>query len=93
MGAYTTMTSKGQITIPKEVRDELGLAAGDSVLVEVRDGVLILVPKCINFNDLAGYLGEPPNGPATLEEIDETIADAMGNAALPPSATARGKAA
>ncbi|MDN2579922.1 AbrB/MazE/SpoVT family DNA-binding domain-containing protein [Aquibium sp. ELW1220] len=93
MGAYTTMTSKGQITIPKEVRDELGLAAGDSVLVEVRDGVLILVPKCINFNDLAGYLGEPPNGAARLEEIDETIAEAMANAALPPSATARGKAA
>lgn len=93
MGAYTTMTSKGQITIPKEVRDELGLAAGDSVLVEVRDGVVILVPKCINFNDLAGYLGEPPNGAAPLEEIDETIAEAMANAALPPSATARGRAA
>jgi AbrB family looped-hinge helix DNA binding protein len=33
------LSVKGQVTIPKEVRDRLGVKAGDLVSYEVRDGV------------------------------------------------------
>jgi AbrB family looped-hinge helix DNA binding protein len=37
-----TMTSKGQVTIPKEVRKALDLHQGDPILFEERDGVVTL---------------------------------------------------
>ncbi|MBI5141827.1 MAG: AbrB/MazE/SpoVT family DNA-binding domain-containing protein [Nitrospirae bacterium] len=36
------VSSKGQVTIPREIRDVLGVAQGDSLTYEVRDGVVIL---------------------------------------------------
>ena len=47
-----------------------------------QDGQIIMTPKSIDFNDLAGFLGDPPNGPATLEEIDATVRVAGGRAAV-----------
>lgn len=38
------ITSKGQVTIPQQVRRELGLEPGDEVAIEVRDGVAAIVP-------------------------------------------------
>lgn len=37
-----TMTSKGQVTIPRMVRDALGLEQGDPILFEDRDGVIVI---------------------------------------------------
>lgn len=36
------LSSKGQVTIPKEVRDKVGLEPGHFVAYEVKDGVIIL---------------------------------------------------
>ena len=42
----TTLTSKGQVTIPKRVRDHLGLKPGSSVEFEVTaDGRVVIVPR------------------------------------------------
>ena len=38
------ITSKGQITIPQQVRRELGLQPGDDVEIVVRDGVATIMP-------------------------------------------------
>ncbi len=38
-----------------------------------------MTPKSINFNDLAGLLGSPPNGRASLEEIDAAVTEAAGS--------------
>ena len=38
------ITSKGQVTIPQQVRRELGLEPGDEVVIEVRAGVARIVP-------------------------------------------------
>ncbi len=44
VSAQTTMTSKGQIVLAKEVRDRLGLKPGDKIM-EVLDGrMLYIVP-------------------------------------------------
>lgn len=78
MGGYATLTSKGQLTIPKDVRDALTLKPGDTIAWTVVDGHLIGTPRNIEFADLAGFLGNPPGGPATLEEIDAAVRSAVG---------------
>jgi AbrB family looped-hinge helix DNA binding protein len=77
-----TLSAKGQITIPKEMREMLNLQPGDQMIYSIIDGEVVITPKNVNFNDLAGLLGEPPNGTATLEEIDETVLQAAGANAL-----------
>lgn len=38
MGKVTTLTSKGQVTIPKEAREELGLRPHDKIIFQAVDG-------------------------------------------------------
>ena len=42
--SITKISSKGQITIPKEIRDELNLKIGDKVILEAAGGQAILKP-------------------------------------------------
>jgi AbrB family looped-hinge helix DNA binding protein len=78
MGAFATMTSKGQLTIPKEVRDELNLSSGTRFYVTVRNGEVVARPKNKRLADLAGILGKPPSGKSlTVEEMDEAIMEAV----------------
>ena len=80
MGAYTTMTSKGQLTIPKEVRDELNLRTGTRFYVYVRNGDVIALPKNKSISDLAGILGKPPAGSgATLQDFDDAVGQALAD--------------
>lgn len=39
-----TLSSKGQITIPKAIRERLGITAGDRVVLTVEDGAIVLRP-------------------------------------------------
>ncbi|HEX3526839.1 MAG TPA: AbrB/MazE/SpoVT family DNA-binding domain-containing protein [Thermoanaerobaculia bacterium] len=71
-----TMTSKGQITIPKEVRETLGLQAGHRMSFEVReDGVLEMHPETIDLMSLCGIIKPSVRG-VTLEAMDEAIRSA-----------------
>ncbi|MBX5011499.1 AbrB/MazE/SpoVT family DNA-binding domain-containing protein [Rhizobium lentis] len=74
-----TLSPKGQITLPKELRDALGLQPGDQLVFSIIDGEVVITPKSINFNDLAGLLGAPANGRASLEEIDAAVTGAAGS--------------
>lgn len=58
MDAAARVTSKGQITVPKAVRDALGIRAGDEVVfrVEGRRAVLARTP---DFLALAGSVAVP----------------------------------
>ena len=69
----TTVTSKGQVTIPKAVRDELGLREGDRVAFRIlEDGTVIVEPETVDLLDLKGIL-KPHKKGITIAEMDEAI--------------------
>jgi len=54
-----TVTSKGQVTLPKAVRDALGIRAGDEVLFRVHRNRAVLA-KVPDFLELKGSVPLPP---------------------------------
>lgn len=56
---------KGQVVIPKAIRNELGIRPGDSVPVERRRGEVV-VSRAVSIDQLVGILG-PPDGMADWE--------------------------
>jgi len=70
----SAITSKGQATIPKEIRDHLRLKPGDRVKFFVHpDGTVVLLPK-LPVSALRGIIKSKRRRPPTLEEMDEAIA-------------------
>ena len=52
-----TLTSKGQLTVPKDVRDRLGLKSGDRVVFEFEDGIVRLrIEHRKSLDELMGSL-------------------------------------
>lgn len=70
--ARATLTSKGQITIPKEVRDRLGLKPGDRVEIYIDHDGRTVIERTLKLEELAGVL-PPPETALTVEEINEAI--------------------
>lgn len=69
-----TVTSKGQITIPKSVREGLGVDAGDRVeFVESTKGVYTLVAVSRDVRELKGLIAKPAR-PVTVEAMKRAIA-------------------
>lgn len=71
------VTSKGQTTVPKEVRDFLGLEEGTQVEWTVEDGKATVKPRTLRAVDLAGMLGPSPVGPVSVDDMNEAIGDAV----------------
>jgi AbrB family looped-hinge helix DNA binding protein len=73
--ATATVTSKGQITIPVEVRRAMGLEAGDEVeFVESAKGRFALQPRNGSIRDLAGCVHRLSHIP-TVEQMNEDLLD------------------
>jgi antitoxin PrlF len=76
------MTSKGQITVPKDVRLKLNLKPGDRVLFIVEDdGAVRMRALNKDISSLIGILPRPKRA-ATIEEIEEAIQRAAVASAL-----------
>jgi AbrB family looped-hinge helix DNA binding protein len=75
--AAATLTSKGQITLPKQVRDELGLQPGDKVEFEKRDGRYVLRRRNRSALEFAGILQRPGDRTLTVEEMDQAVGAAL----------------
>lgn len=76
LGARATVTSKGQVTIPKVFRERYGIKSG----VELQFSVdpwdhIVVTPLTGRLEDLMGILPKPERA-LTIEEIDEAIAQA-----------------
>jgi len=73
-----TVTSKGQITIPKDVRERLGLEAGDRVVFVVQsDRDVVLKPAKTDVRELHGMLYRKGQRLRSVEEMDEGIARSL----------------
>lgn len=72
--ATATMTSKGQITIPKVVRERLGLDTGDQIeFVETGDGVFTIVAATRDVRELKGIIPRPAKA-VSIEDMNRAAA-------------------
>jgi AbrB family looped-hinge helix DNA binding protein len=72
-----TMTSKGQTTIPKDIREKLGLKPGDRIhFVTLPDGTVRLLAQNLPITALKGMLGKPKRA-LTVEQMNEAIGKAV----------------
>jgi antitoxin PrlF len=72
MGA-SRMTSKGQITVPKAVRDALGVVPGDRLAFRIEDDGRVLVePETVDIRTLRGVL-KPRRRGVGVEEMAAAV--------------------
>ncbi len=82
MNAITIMSERGQVVIPKDVRDRLRMSSGDRLeVVERPDGVLLRKPFLRSGEDFDTITGrirsrlryEGP--PVSIEDMNQAVAD------------------
>jgi AbrB family looped-hinge helix DNA binding protein len=70
MSGPTTISSKGQVTVPREVRERLGLQAGDKIAWSMlSNGTIVLRPKTRRLADLVGILTQPGQPGVAVDEM------------------------
>ena len=70
----STLTSKGQTTIPKEVRDHLKLQSGDQIDFLIRsDGTVVLRPATLDVRELKGILHRKNRRPVSVNAMTDAI--------------------
>jgi len=74
--ATVTLTSKGQLTLPRQLRDALGLAPGARLQASIdRHGRLVLVPSKYEPEDLFRHRPKV-NRAMSTDDMDRAIAAA-----------------
>lgn len=68
------ITSKGQVTIPREVRTELGVHAGEYILFVIDDGDIRVKPVRHTLESIRASL---PPLPGASDDFDREIEEAM----------------
>ena len=77
-----TMTSKGQVTFPKPIRDKLRLGAGDKIeFMLVEDGRVLITPVTAPVTRLKGMVPKP-EAPLSLETLNEVVGKAVAQRRL-----------
>lgn len=68
-----SITSKGQITIPKEIRDRLGVRTGDRVAFrENEDGTIVVEAETTDLLTLRGVIRPRARG-VTVEDMKDVV--------------------
>ncbi|WP_234572750.1 AbrB/MazE/SpoVT family DNA-binding domain-containing protein [Rhodohalobacter sp. 614A] len=74
--ATATITSKGQVTIPKKIRDKLGLQAGDHLNFDIdSEGKIAIQPEKKDTDTAFGILQRDNQETLTIEEMDSGVAE------------------
>ena len=69
-----TITSKGQVTIPKEVRDRLQLRTGDQLdFVDLKDGTMAVRKRALRVDDVFGAFAHRGDQAVSVEQMDQAI--------------------
>lgn len=74
---YGTLTSKGQTTVPSEVRDILNLKPGDKIRYVVRNGEVAMKAKNRRLSDLSGRFADQARGVLSDDDLRDAIVDAV----------------
>ena len=75
-----TVTDKGQVTGPKEIRDQIGIETGSRLDFEVQDdGTLRVRLLTRGADNLFGLLHREGIKPRSLDEMDQGIVTAVGD--------------
>jgi AbrB family looped-hinge helix DNA binding protein len=70
MTTDATLTSKGQTTIPKEIRDSLGMKAGDRMTFTLMpDAIVVMRVKSKSITELAGLLHKKGRKTVPVEQL------------------------
>jgi AbrB family looped-hinge helix DNA binding protein len=70
----SALTSKGQATIPKAIREHLGLKPGGRIRFFIHpNGTVVILPE-VPVSTLRGMLKSRKRRPVTIEEMNEAIA-------------------
>ena len=70
MAEPTTISSKGQVTVPRALRERLGLQAGDKIAwTLLSNGTVVMRPKTRRLADLVGILTVPGQPAVSVEEM------------------------
>ena len=91
---FVTLTSKGQVTLPKEIRDRLGLDAGSILDFEIQaDNTIIARHVQPDARRIRGLLKSPHAAALSVEQMDEAIARHLReqHAATPPDGKTTGR--
>jgi len=69
-----TLTSKGQLVVPKSIRELMGLHPGDRLdFVVLDDGSVLMRPATEDVSRLKGLLRRPGRAPVRVEEMNRII--------------------
>ncbi len=75
-----TLTSKGQLTLPKEIRDRLGLAAGAMLDFQLQaDDSITVRALQPDARRVRGLLKSPHAKALTVAQMDKGLADHLGS--------------
>ena len=81
---FATLTSKGQITLPKAIRERLGLNAGSTLDFQVLpDNTITARAVIADARRVRGLLKSPHAAPLTVEQMDEGIAQHLRDKHVP----------
>lgn len=72
--SQATLTTKGQVTIPKAIREQLDLKAGDRIDFTVNDSGEAVIRRVSRYTeDVRGMLAHRAQTPITVEQMDKAI--------------------
>ena len=78
MSSTATVSDKGQITLPKQLRDQLGIGPGSRLALSVlADGGLRVQLLATGSSALAGLLARPGDATRSLADMDAAVTSAV----------------
>ena len=76
--ATAIVTPEGYIELPRDIRDQLHLRAGDTLDIEMeKDRSIRMRPKTLKPSEVSGFLASKTNVKLSIEEMDEAVAEAF----------------
>ena len=76
--SLATLTSKGQVTIPKDIRESLHLHSGDKIeIIITGNQEAIIKPISVKVDDLFCVLHDPSRQPLSVEDMNSAIKTRM----------------